>query len=136
MFFGSIPALVTPFAAGRVDEAAFRALIDWQIEEGSSALVPCGTTGETATLSHEEQHRLFTVAVEAARCEQESGIGEDAVAPQVAAGELHDLRIFFLGRDARRRPQDATMEGRGACDRRVDAPSGTHGGPPTACTER
>ena len=50
MFFGSIPALVTPFAAGRVDEAAFRELIEWQIEEGSNALVPCGTTGEVATL--------------------------------------------------------------------------------------
>lgn len=67
MFFGSIPALVTPFAAGRVDEAAFRVLIDWQIEEGSSALVPCGTTGEVATLERDEHHRLFAVAVEQAR---------------------------------------------------------------------
>ena len=67
MFFGSIPALVTPFAAGRVDEAAFRVLIDWQIDEGSSALVPCGTTGEVATLTTEEHHRLIAVAVEAAR---------------------------------------------------------------------
>ena len=67
MFFGSIPALVTPFTAGRVDEAAYRALIDWQIEEGSSALVPCGTTGEVATLECDEQYRLFVVAIEAAR---------------------------------------------------------------------
>ena len=67
MFFGSIPALVTPFAAGRVDEAAFRVLIDWQIDEGSSALVPCGTTGEVATLDAQEHHRLIAVAVEAAR---------------------------------------------------------------------
>jgi 4-hydroxy-tetrahydrodipicolinate synthase len=67
MFFGSIPALVTPFAAGRVDEAAFRVLIDWQIDEGSSALVPCGTTGEVATLDAEEHHRVIAVAVEAAR---------------------------------------------------------------------
>ena len=67
MFFGSIPALVTPFAAGRVDEAAFRVLIDWQIEQGSSALVPCGTTGEVATLERDEHHRLIEVAVEAAR---------------------------------------------------------------------
>jgi len=67
MFFGSIPALVTPFAAGRVDEAAFRVLIDWQIDEGSSALVPCGTTGEVATLEAQEHHRLIAVAVEAAR---------------------------------------------------------------------
>lgn len=67
MFFGSIPALVTPFSGGRVDEDTFRELVEWQISEGSNALVPCGTTGETPTLSHEEQHRLFKVTVEAAR---------------------------------------------------------------------
>ena len=64
MFSGSIPALVTPFAAGRVDEEAFRVFVDWQIIEGSSAIVPCGTTGEVPTLSNEEQHRLFELAVE------------------------------------------------------------------------
>src|SRR5918994_1988206 len=67
MFFGSIPALVTPFAAGRVNEAAFRELIDWQIEEGSNALVPCGTTGEAATLTAEEHRRVIEVTVEVAR---------------------------------------------------------------------
>lgn len=67
MFFGSIPALVTPFATGRVDEASFRDLVDWQIEEGSSALVPCGTTGEVATLEREEHHRVIVIAVEQAR---------------------------------------------------------------------
>jgi 4-hydroxy-tetrahydrodipicolinate synthase len=67
MFFGSIPALVTPFAAGRVDEAAFRALIDWQVDEGSNGLVVCGTTGENATLSDGEHRRLIELAVEAAR---------------------------------------------------------------------
>jgi 4-hydroxy-tetrahydrodipicolinate synthase len=66
MFFGSIPALVTPFAAGRVDEAAFRVLIEWQIDEGSSGLVVCGTTGENATLSDAEHRRLIELAVEAA----------------------------------------------------------------------
>lgn len=66
MFSGSIPALVTPFRDGTVDEAAFRRLIDWQIEQGSKALVPCGTTGEAPTLSNEEQHRLFAICVEAA----------------------------------------------------------------------
>ena len=66
MFFGSIPALVTPFAAGRVDEAAFRVLIDWQIDEGSNALVPCGTTGESATLSFEEHYRVISWCVEQA----------------------------------------------------------------------
>lgn len=64
MFSGSIPALVTPFAAGRVDEEAFRVFVEWQIIEGSSALVPCGTTGEVATLSNPEQHRVFKLAVE------------------------------------------------------------------------
>jgi 4-hydroxy-tetrahydrodipicolinate synthase len=67
MFFGSIPALLTPFAAGRVDEAAFRDLVEWQIDEGSNGLVPCGTTGEAATLSIEEQGRLIELTVEVAR---------------------------------------------------------------------
>ncbi len=67
MFFGSIPALLTPFAAGRVDEAAFRDLVEWQIDEGSNGLVPCGTTGEAATLSIDEQGRLIEMAVEVAR---------------------------------------------------------------------
>ena len=66
MFSGSIPALVTPFRGGAIDEEAFRRLVDWQIAEGSSALVPCGTTGEAPTLSNEEQHRLFAVCVEQA----------------------------------------------------------------------
>ena len=67
MFFGSIPALVTPFAAGRVNEAAFRELVEWQIDEGSNALVPCGTTGEAATLSTEEHRRVIEIVVEVAR---------------------------------------------------------------------
>ncbi len=66
MFSGSIPALVTPFRDGAVDEAAFRRLVDWQIEQGSSALVPCGTTGEAPTLSNDEQHRLFEICIEQA----------------------------------------------------------------------
>ena len=67
MFFGSIPALVTPFAAGRVDEAAVRVLVEWQIDEGSNALVPCGTTGEGATLSDAEHRRMIELTVEVAR---------------------------------------------------------------------
>jgi len=67
MFFGSIPALVTPFAAGRVNEAAFRDLVEWQIDEGSNGLVPCGTTGEAATLSTEEHRRVIEITVEVAR---------------------------------------------------------------------
>ena len=64
MFFGSIPALVTPFAAGRVDPAIFREFVAWQIDQGSDGLVPCGTTGEVATLSPEEHRELVAAAVQ------------------------------------------------------------------------
>lgn len=66
MFSGSIPALVTPFRDGRVDEAGFRALVDWQIDKGSTALVPCGTTGESATLSFDEHYRVIEMCIDAA----------------------------------------------------------------------
>ena len=67
MFFGSIPALVTPFSAGRVAEDTLRAFIDWQIDQGSNALVPCGTTGEVATLNRDEHRHVIATSVEAAR---------------------------------------------------------------------
>ena len=66
MFSGSIPALVTPFRDGRVDEAAFCAFVDWQIEQGSTALVPCGTTGESATMTIEEHNRVVALCVQQA----------------------------------------------------------------------
>ncbi|MEH7872313.1 4-hydroxy-tetrahydrodipicolinate synthase [Rhizobium laguerreae] len=66
MFKGSITALVTPFARGKVDEAALRSLIEWQIAEGTSGFVPCGTTGESPTLSHREHNRVVEIAIEAA----------------------------------------------------------------------
>lgn len=62
---GSMTAIVTPFtAAGAVDEKAFRALIDWQIGEGTKVIVPVGTTGESATLSHAEHKRVVEIVVE------------------------------------------------------------------------
>ena len=64
---GSAPALVTPFKDGAVDEAAFRALVDWQIEQGSHALVPCGTTGESPTLTHDEHMRVVDLCIREAR---------------------------------------------------------------------
>jgi 4-hydroxy-tetrahydrodipicolinate synthase len=67
MFFGSIPALVTPFSGGRVAEDTFGEFVEWQIGEGSNALVPCGTTGEVATLSGDEHRRVIATAVEIAR---------------------------------------------------------------------
>lgn len=66
MFAGSIPALVTPFRDGAFDEQAFRRLVDWQIEQGSSALVACGTTGEASTISNAEHHRVIEVCIEQA----------------------------------------------------------------------
>ncbi|NTJ41959.1 4-hydroxy-tetrahydrodipicolinate synthase [Agrobacterium larrymoorei] len=67
MFKGSIPALITPFTAeGAVDETAFATHVEWQIAEGSSGLVPVGTTGESPTLSHDEHKRVVELCVEVA----------------------------------------------------------------------
>ena len=98
MFSGSIPALVTPFKDGSVDEAAFRRLIDWQIEQGSSALVPCGTTGEAPTLSNDEQHRLFAITVEqsAGRVPVMAGCGSNDT--QTALWHMQEAKA--MGADA------------------------------------
>ena len=53
-FKGSITALLTPFKNGKVDEKGFQSFVEWQIAEGINGLVPCGTTGESPTLSHDE----------------------------------------------------------------------------------
>jgi 4-hydroxy-tetrahydrodipicolinate synthase len=66
-FRGSFTALVTPFSSDSVDEKAFRALVDWQIAEGTSGLVPVGTTGESPTLSHEEHREVVEWCVDQAR---------------------------------------------------------------------
>jgi len=65
MFKGAIVAIVTPFKAGKVDERAFRELIEFQIDNGVSGIVPCGTTVESSTLSHEEHDRVIEIAIEA-----------------------------------------------------------------------
>jgi 4-hydroxy-tetrahydrodipicolinate synthase len=64
LFRGAIPALVTPFREGALDEKAFRALVERQIQAGVHGLVPVGTTGETATLSHDEHRRVVALCVE------------------------------------------------------------------------
>ncbi|MBA3685555.1 MAG: 4-hydroxy-tetrahydrodipicolinate synthase [Planctomycetes bacterium] len=66
MFTGSIVAIVTPFADGRVDFAALKKLVEWHIAEGTQGIVPCGTTGESATFSHDEQHQVIGEVVQAA----------------------------------------------------------------------
>jgi 4-hydroxy-tetrahydrodipicolinate synthase len=66
MFFGSIPALVTPFSGGRVAEDTLSDFVEWQIAEGSNGLVPCGTTGESATLSRDEHREVIARTVRVA----------------------------------------------------------------------
>jgi 4-hydroxy-tetrahydrodipicolinate synthase len=66
-FRGSLTALVTPFKNGSLDEAAFRGLVSWQIEQGSHGLVPVGTTGESPTLSHAEHHRVVEMCIDEAK---------------------------------------------------------------------
>ena len=66
-FQGSITALITPFKNGAVDEQAFQRLVEWQIDQGTHGLVPCGTTGESPTLSHDEHKRVIALCIEAAR---------------------------------------------------------------------
>ena len=67
MFTGSLVAIVTPFRKGKVDERALADLIEWQIANGTNGIVPCGTTGESATLSHDEHNRVIELTVEVAR---------------------------------------------------------------------
>jgi 4-hydroxy-tetrahydrodipicolinate synthase len=82
MFRGSIPALATPFRDELFDEAAFRAFVDWQIDEGSHGLVPCGTTGESATLGADEQRQVIRACVEqaAGRVPVIAGCGSNSTA--------------------------------------------------------
>lgn len=83
---GSMPALITPFKNGAVDEAAFRRLVSWQIAEGSHGLVPAGTTGESATLSHEEHRRVVELCIDEARGRVPvvAGAGSNSTAEAIA----------------------------------------------------
>lgn len=67
MFRGIYTALITPFKNGKIDEKAFQELVEWQIAGGVHGLVPCGTTGESPTLSYEEHNRVVSLCVEAAK---------------------------------------------------------------------
>ncbi len=64
MFTGSLVAIVTPFRKGKIDERALADLIEWQIAKGTNGIIPCGTTGESATLSHDEHNRIIELAVQ------------------------------------------------------------------------
>ena len=80
MFSGSLVALVTPFKNGKLDEEALAALIEFQITNGTHGIVPCGTTGESATLSHQEHERVvaFTVEVVNGRVPVIAGTGSNS----------------------------------------------------------
>jgi len=99
-FRGSFTALVTPFKNGSVDEKAFRALVDWQIAEGTKGLVPVGTTGESPTLSHDEHKAVVEWCVDQAR----------ARVPVVAgAGSNSTQEAIDLARHAEHAGADAVL---------------------------
>jgi len=83
---GSITALITPMKDGKLDEAAFRKLVSWQIAEGTNGLVPCGTTGESPTLSHDEHRRVIEICVEetAGRVPVIAGAGSNSTTEAIA----------------------------------------------------
>ncbi|HEX9102640.1 MAG TPA: 4-hydroxy-tetrahydrodipicolinate synthase, partial [Polyangia bacterium] len=101
MFVGAMTALVTPMRDGQIDEAALEALVEWQIGEGIDALVPCGTTGESATLTHEEHARVIRAVVRAAkkRVPVIAGAGSNSTAEAIA-----------LSKDAREAGADALLQ--------------------------
>jgi len=86
LFQGSITALITPFKHGALDETAFQRFVEWQIGQGSQGLVPCGTTGESPTLSHDEHNRVVELCVEAAgrRVPVIAGTGSNSTEEAVA----------------------------------------------------
>ncbi|MBT5110099.1 MAG: 4-hydroxy-tetrahydrodipicolinate synthase, partial [Rhodospirillaceae bacterium] len=85
MFSGSLVALITPFKNGAVDEEGFQSFVEWQINEGTHALVPVGTTGESPTLSHAEHKRVVELCVEVAngRVPVIAGAGSNSTAEAI-----------------------------------------------------
>lgn len=85
LFQGSITALITPFKDGKVDARAFQKLVEWQIDQGTHGLVPCGTTGESPTLTHDEHRRVIELCIEAAarRVPVIAGTGSNSTAEAI-----------------------------------------------------
>lgn len=100
MFSGSIPALVTPFRDGAFDEPAFRRLVAHQVENGSTGLVPCGTTGESPTLSYEEHMRVTEVCIE---------VAGGAVPVIAGAGSNSTAEAIMLAQHAEKAGADAVL---------------------------
>ncbi len=100
MFKGSFTALITPFQGGKVDEKAYQALVEWQISSGTHGLVPCGTTGESPTLSHDEHMRVTELCLEVA----------DGRVPVIAgAGSNSTEEAIMLTRHAKQAGADAAL---------------------------
>ena len=100
MFKGSITALVTPFTRDSVDESAYQKFVEWQISEGTAGLVPCGTTGESPTLSHKEHKRVVELTIEAA----------SRRVPVIAgAGSNNTIEAIDLATHAERAGADAVL---------------------------
>lgn len=100
MFKGSFVALITPFSDGKVDEDAFAKLVEWQISEGTHGLVPCGTTGESPTLSHAEHRRVVEICVE---------VTNKRVPVIAGAGSNNTLEAIELTRFAKAVGADAAL---------------------------
>jgi 4-hydroxy-tetrahydrodipicolinate synthase len=85
MFGGSIPALITPFEDGKIAENTFRKFVNWQIEQGSNGVVPCGTTGESPTLSHDEHRKVTEICIDvvAGRVPVLAGCGSNSTSEAV-----------------------------------------------------
>ena len=88
MFKGSLVALITPFKSGALDEKRFQAFVEWQIIEGTHGVVPCGTTGESPTLSHDEHKRVVELCVEVAK-----GRAAARVAEQTPIAATRNFRL-------------------------------------------
>jgi 4-hydroxy-tetrahydrodipicolinate synthase len=86
MFKGSMTALITPFKNGGVDDKAFQSFVEWQIDEGTDGLIPCGTTGESPTLSHAEHKHVTELCIEAAagRVPIIAGAGSNSTAEAIS----------------------------------------------------
>lgn len=89
MFKGSIPALITPFKDREIDWAAFDSFVEWQIEQGSHGLVPCGTTGESPTLTHEEHNAVIErcISVAAGRVPVIAGAGSNSTREAISLSQ-------------------------------------------------
>ena len=101
MFTGSLVALITPFKNGSVDEKGFEKFVAWQIKEGTDGLVPCGTTGESPTLSMEEHKRVIDICIAAAK-----GTGVPVIA---GTGSNSTAEAIDLTQHAKKAGADAAM---------------------------